>query len=64
MKDPNDETGAGALGFLSSLRIEFVRPLSCATTAIEGVLQTITQLGLLYGKEVIAYQYSETERSV
>lgn len=68
MKDNNDDIRVEALGFISSLCIEFIHldqiHLSCATTATEGVLQTIAELALLYSKEVISYQYSEIGHSI
>lgn len=41
VKDPNDDIRTEALGFISSLWIECIRRLSCATTTIEGVLQIL-----------------------
>lgn len=68
MKDNNDDIRSEALSFISSLCIEFIHlyqiHLSCATTAIEEVLQTIAELGLLYSKEVISYQYAEIGHSI
>lgn len=63
-KEHSDDIRAEALGFISSFWTEFIRPLSCATTAPEGVLQIITKLTLLHSKGVTAYQYSESEHSV